>query len=105
MLGTQVSRLTGSFLPELAFDSKKSAIPNEGGKGRQNSQSVSAMNEGGSQKSTLGGKRIWNAQKQHEGGSINEAPRRSDKADGGETGRKESMETSRWQAKSRYKML
>ena len=34
-----------SFLPELAFDSKKSTISNERGRGRQNSHSVSAMNE------------------------------------------------------------
>ena len=41
-----------SFLPELAFDSKKSAIPNEAGRGRQNSHNVSAMNETSSSKST-----------------------------------------------------
>ena len=41
---------------EAASLAKKSAIPNEGGRGRQNSHSVSAMNQESSPKSTQGGK-------------------------------------------------
>ena len=75
-----------SFLPELAFDPKKSAIPNEAGRGRQNSHNVSAMNETSSSKSIQRGKPRWNARRQQEGGNADTTPiGPDDKPDGGET--------------------
>ena len=73
-----------SFLPKLAFDSRKSAIPNEGGRGRQNSSVVSDINERATAKSIKGGRTRWYAQKQEEGGSTRAEPA------------KETVKTSRW---------
>ena len=78
-----------SFLPELTFDSRKSAIPNEAGRGRQNSHNVSAINEISSSKQTQRGKPRWNTRRQHEGSDTSKNCTDPDnKLNGGETGRK-----------------